>query len=208
VGLVLLGFALFWLWNIGDSGLPHALTTRADVSWGSLGIALFSLPFLVGGMVLLALALLLLTLRTTAVARRGEIVTEVHALGRTWSTQTIRASEIEMLQASASISSGPRVIRYALAVRTARGAIVLPVVARNVAELAAQARWLAGILGVTDVIFDPQLMDSDEPKVISSAEASQREQMGRWVGRLIAGSFALGFVGFALIFVWSLSSAR
>lgn len=208
IGLILLGFALFWLWNTSDFGLLRVLTARGGISWGTIGVGLFGLPFLVGGIVVLALALSLLTLRTSAVARRGEIATKIHALGKCWSAQTILAGEITMLQASASMSSGPTVLRYALAARTARGAAALPVVAKSLDELAAQARWLAGILEIPDAIFDPQLMDSDEPRIVNSVETSQREQIGRWVGRLVGGSFALGFAGFGLIFVWSLWSAR
>ena len=76
----------------------------------------------------------------------------------------IRASEIDRFQAAASMTSGPTVLRYALAVRTARGAITLPITTKSIdgsdakdgLSLIARAQWLAGVLGIPGVSFDPR----------------------------------------------------
>lgn len=216
VGLILIVFAFFWLRNTGDFGLIRSLAAGRGFSWGALGVALFSLPFIAGGLVLMAAGIALLTLRLCGTARRGELVVDAQILFWRQQVARIRASEIERFQAAGSMTSGPTVLRYALAVRTARGALTLPITARSVdgsdpkggPGLIARAQWLAAVLGIPGVGFDPETMASDEPRLRERSAEDRRSRLGRAVGRLIGGAFALGLIGFALIFVGSLWSAR
>jgi len=212
VGLIVLLFALFWLRNTGDFGLIRSLASPRSWSWGALGMALFSLPFIAGGLVMLAIGLALVTHRLGATVRRGEIRTTAGALGMQWDAQTLRASDIQRLQATASMTSGPTALRYSLAARTASGAVTLPFTAKSIEgdadSLIEQARWLARALGISDVQFDPETMASDEPKLRNLAQEQTRAHIGSLIGRAIGGAFALGLIGFALLFVWSLWSAK
>ena len=113
------------------------------------------------------------------------------------------------------MTSGPTVLRYALAVRTARGADdvahhhqihrrqrpqrwTVPDRSRAV------ARRRAGHPGVS---FDPRQWPATNRRCDLSAE-QRRNLLGQTLSRLIGGAFALGLIGFALLFVWSLWSAR
>lgn len=212
IGVVVLVFAFFWLRSTGDFGLIRSLASPRGWSWGALGVALFSLPFLAGGLVMLVIGLGLITHSVGATARRGEISTVARAFGRQWATQTLRASDIQRLQATASMSSGPTVLRYSLAARTARGAMQLPFTAKSIEgeadSLIEQARWLARALGIAEVQFDPDTLASDEPRLSNTTQEQARARIGSLMGRLIGGAFALGLIGFALLFVWSLWSAK
>lgn len=212
IGAIMLVFALFWLRSTGDFGLIRSLASPNGWSWGALGVALFSLPFLAGGLVLVAIGLALVTHQVGATARRGEIVTTVHAFGRQWSAQTLRAGDVQRLQAVASLSSGPTALRYSLAARTAKGALTLPFTARSIDEgadsLIGQARWLARVLGIGEVQFDPDTLASDEPRLRNLAQEQTHARVGSLIGKLVSGAFALGLVGFALLFLWSLWSAK
>lgn len=212
VGVIVLVFAFFWLRNTGDFGLIRALASPRGWSWGALGMALFSLPFIAGGLVMLVIGLALTTHRLGATVRRGEIKTTASALGVQWDAQTLRASNIQRLQVTASMTSGPTALRYSLAARTSRGAVALPLTAKSIDgeadSLIEQARWLARALGINEVQFDPETMASDEPKLRNAAHEHTRARVSSLVGRVIGGAFALGLIGFALMFVWSLWSAR
>lgn len=215
-GIILIVFAFFWLRNTGDFGLIRSLASGRDFSWGALGVALFSLPFIAGGLVLMAVGIALLAMRMRGTARRGELVIDTRFLFWGWYVARIRASEIDRFQAAASMTSGPTVLRYALAVRTARGAITLPITTKSIdgsdakdgPSLIARAQWLAGVLGIPGVSFDPETMASDEPPLRDLSAEQRRNLLGQALGRLIGGAFALGLIGFALLFVWSLWSAR
>ncbi len=212
IGALVLAFAAFWLRGTADFGLIRSLATPHGWSWGGLGVALFSLPFVAGGLVMLAIGLALLTHRVSATARRGEVVIVTRAFGRPWHTQTLRSTDIQRLQAAASLSSGPTVLRYSMAARTARGALMLPFTARSIDEgagsLTEQARWLARVLGMGEVQFDPDTLASDEPRLRNLTQEQARSRVGGLIGKLLGGAFALGLIGFALLFVWSLWSAR
>lgn len=212
VGVVILVFAFFWLRSTGDFGLIRSLASPRGWSWGALGMALFSLPFIAGGLVMLVIGLALVTHRLGATVRRGEIKTTASALGMQWDAQTLRAGDIQRLQATASMASGPTVLRYSLAARTARGAVTLPFTAKSIDgepdSLIEQARWVARALGINDVQFDPETMASDEPKLLNISQEQARTRISGLIGRVIGGAFALGLIGFALVFVWSLWSAR
>ena len=216
LGGIMIAFALFWLRNTGDFGLIRTLASGREFSWGSLGVALFSLPFIAGGVVLMASGIAMLTLRMRGTARRGELVIDARFLFWGWHIARIQASEIHRFQAASSMSSGPTVLRYALAARTARGALTLPITAKSVdgsdpkdgPGLISRARWLAGVLGIPGIGFDPETMASDEPLLHNQSMEDRRNSLGRAVGRLVGGAFALGLIGFALLFVWSLWSSR
>ena len=212
IGAILLLFACFWLRGTGDFGLVRVLASPQSWSWGALGMALFSLPFVAGGLVMLAVSLWLLTHSQGATVRLGEIRTTTGALGMRWETYTLRASDIQRLQATASMTSGPTVLRYSLAARTASGALPLPFTAKAIdgeaGSLIEQARWLARALGIHEVQFDPETLASDEPLLRISALEQSRARWAQLIGRALGGAFALGLIGFALLFVWSLWSAR
>lgn len=216
VGIILIVFAFFWLRNTGDFGLIRTLASGGDFSWGALGMALFSLPFIAGGLILMAAGTALLAMRVRGTARRGEFAVDARFLFWGWHVTRIRASEIDRFQAAASMTSGPTVLRYALVARTARGAVTLPITTKSIdrsdpkdgPSLIARAQWLAGVLGIPGVSFDPETMASDEPRLRDLSVEQRRNLLGQALGRLIGGAFALGLIGFALLFVWSLWSAR
>jgi len=212
IGALLLVFAWFWLRGTGDFGLIRTLMSSHGWSWASIGMMLFSLPFVVGGLLLLMLSLALLTHRLGATVRRGEITVTTAAFGMRWNSFTLRARDIQRLQATASMSSGPTVLRYGLAARTANGAVRLPFTAREIdgapQSLMQQARWLAGAMGISEIQFDPDTMASDVPLARNASQEETRAHLGKLIGRAIGVAFALGMIGFALIFVWSLWSAR
>jgi len=216
VGIIILVFAFFWLRSTGDFGLIRSLAAGRGFSWGLVGAALFSLPFIAGGIMLLGIGIALLGMRMRGTARRGELLIDSRFLFWGWHVIRVRASDIDRFQAASSMSSGPTVLRYSLAARTARGAVRIPLTAKSVdgsdpkdgPGLVARARWLAGVLGIPGASFDPETMASDEPLLRDVALEDRRNLFGRALGRMFGGAFALGLVGFALLFVWSLWSSR
>ncbi len=205
IGAVMITFALFWLWNTTSFALPR-LGARGDLafSWSEVAVALFGLPFLLVGLLMLLLGFAILTLKQFATIRRGEFRTTVMALGRTWSTHNLRASDIDFLQAASSLSIGRAVLRYALAARTTSGAVVLPYSAVSTNDLMQQAQWTANVLGIESTRFDPQTLASDTPRFTLASDAATRNRIGRWIAQMMAGATALAIAGFALLFVTAL----
>ena len=64
-----------------------------------------------------------------------------------------------------------------------------------------QARWLCDVLGVSNVRFDPQVLSADVRKRAHPKNDQTRHRIGRWIGLIMGGSFALALVAFAVIFV-------
>lgn len=82
----------------------------------------------------------------------------VHALGRTWITMPINASDIELLQPAPSLVNNGKVLSYTLAARTATGVVTLPMKSDSAAQLLpppVQWQQLAG-LGRTLKRLGPQ----------------------------------------------------
>ena len=92
-------------------------------------------------------------------------------------------------------------MRYGLAARTESGAVDLPFSAKTTDALATQARWLCDVLGVRDVCFDPQVMNSDVRKRPQPKSAQTRIHLGRWIGRVMGITFALAVAAFVVIFI-------
>ena len=201
IGLALLAFAAFWLWNTAGFALPPRGSddgTAAQLIGAAL--VLFSLPFWIGGVVLAGLGLVMLTFSQTATARTGEVELVVNALGMTLSTDTLSASDITLMQATASMSSGPNVMRYGLAARTESGVVDLPFSARTTDDLTMQASWLVDVLAVSAVRFDPQVMGADLRKRTRAKDDQTRHRIGRWIKLAMGISGALAVIAFVTIF--------
>ena len=202
IGLVVLAFAGFWLWNTAEFALPpRGSDDGTPAQLMGLAIALFGLPFWLGGIALCVIGLVMLTFSQSATARRDEIQINSLVLSKQVSSNILRAADISSLQATASMSSGPKVMRYGLAARTDSGAVNLPFSAKTIQDLAMQARWLCDVLGISNVPFDPQLMTADARKRAHPKNDLTRNRMGRWVGRLMGVSAALAVAAFVAIFV-------
>ena len=202
VGLVLLAFAAFWLWNTAGIAVPpRGSDDGTAAQMMGVAITLFGLPFWLGGIVMFGLGLAIFTFKQSATARVGELQIVGSALGKTMSMDVLRAADISSLQATASVSSGSRVMSYGLAARTESGAVDLPFSANTIEELAMQARWLCDALGVSDVRFDPQVMSSDVRKRADAKTDQTRSRIGHWIGRVMGISFALAVAAFVVIFI-------
>jgi hypothetical protein len=164
VGGVLLLFSGFWLWHTLRGTWPELLALRHDASLRVVGAVLFQVPFWAAGMAVAMVGLGLLSAQFRATARAGSVTVSVHALGRTWITMPVNASDIELLQPAPSLVNSGKVLSYALAARTATGVVTLPMKSDSAAELLPQARWLAAVLGRAGLRFDPAVMSEDEPR--------------------------------------------
>ncbi len=204
IGLILITFSVFWLWNTTSIALPR-LSARGDFafSWGEVAVALFGLPFLLVGLLMMLLGVALLTLRQSGTIRRGEFQTRVTALGRTWSMHNLRASDIDFLQAASGLSSGRNVLRYDLAARTPAGAVILPYSATSTNDLMQQARWTASVMGIERVQFDPQTLANDMPRLSLASDVATRQWIGKWIAGMMKFCIALAVAGFALLWVTS-----
>ena len=202
IGLVLLAFTAFWLWNTAGFALPpRGSDDGTAAQMMGVAIALFGLPFWIGGILLFGLGLAILTFTQSATARASELQIVSRVLGKTMSTEVLRATDISSLQATASMSSGTKVMSYGLAARTELGTVDLPFSAKTVDELAMQARWLCDTLALSNVRFDPQVMNSDVRKRPQPQSAQTRIHMGRWIGRVMGITFALAVAAFVVIFI-------
>ncbi|TXT36299.1 MAG: hypothetical protein FD135_4391 [Comamonadaceae bacterium] len=207
VGGVLLLLSGFWLWHTLRGTWPELLALRHDASLRVVGALLFQVPFWAAGMAVAMVGLGLLSAQFRATAQVGSVTVTVHALGRTWITMPVNASDIELLQPAPSLVNNGKVLSYALAARTATGVVTLPMKSDSAAELLPQARWLAAVLGRDGLRFDPVVMSADEPRFAMFDRVQPLDQwqqlsgLGRTLKRLMTVCMGLGILGFVLQFL-------
>jgi hypothetical protein len=207
VGGVLLLFSGFWLWHTLRGTWPELLALPSGASLRVVGALLFQVPFWAAGMAVAVVGLGLLSAQFRATARVGSITVTVHALGRTWVTMPVNASDIELLQPAPSLVNNGKVLSYTLAARTATGVVTLPMKSDSAAKLLPQARWLAAVLGREGLRFDPAVMRQDEPRFAMFERVPPPDQwqqlagLGRTLKRLMTVCMGLGILGFALQFL-------
>ena len=113
-------FAWFWLRAAQVTLVSSTLMSSHGWSWASIGADAVQPAFVVGGLLLLMLSLALLTHRLGATVRRGRSLSPPPRSGCAGTTSPlVCARRFQRLQATASMSSGPTVLRYGLAARTA-----------------------------------------------------------------------------------------
>lgn len=206
-GGVLLLFSGFWLWHTLRSTWPDLLALRLGVNLRVVGALLFQVPFWAAGLATATVGLALLGAQFRATARVGSVTVSLHALGRTWITLPVNASDIELLQPAPGLVNNGKVVNYALAARTATGVVTLPMKADSAAKLLPQARWLAAVLGRDGLRFDPAVMSADEPRLAMFERLPPPHQwqqltgLGRTLKRLMSACIGLGVLGFALQFL-------
>lgn len=207
VGGVLLLFSGFWLWHTLRGTWPDLLALRHDASLRVVGALLFQVPFWASGMAVAMVGLGLMSAQFRAAACAGSVTVSVYALGRTWITMPVNASDIELLQPAPSLINNGKVLSYALAARTATGVVTLPMKSDSAAALLPQARWLAAVLGREGLRFDPAVMSADEPRFAMFERVPPPDQwqqfagQGRTLKRLTTVCVGLGILGFALQFL-------
>lgn len=201
IGVFLLCFACFWLWGAGVSVFTDLaqLVRSKRSALPNIGALLFHLPFLIVGIAILVGAIGALTHRFACEARRGEVHVRAIVFGRTLYGSVIRADDIKLFQAGSWLTSGNAVLRYSLVARTEHGAAVLPIEATGTDALAANARWLANVMGCQDKRFDPVMMDSSEPRMALSGDPSKAILFGGILKSVLNAAFMIGIVGFALL---------
>ena len=202
IGLVMMVFALFWLWNTADFAVPP-MNNEGGITANFMGLAimLFGVPFWIGGFVMLGLGLLMLTFSQRATVRAGEVEMVAYALGKAFATETLRASDINRLQATNAASSGSTVLRFGLAAHTDQGAVDLPFSASSTDELARQAHWLCQMLGLHHIEFDPRVISRDVRKRSNRSADLVRSSISHWLKRVMGVSIACAVVAFLGIFV-------
>lgn len=207
VGGVLMLLSVFWLAHTARGTWPDLLALRHGASLRVVGAVLFQVPFWAAGLAVAMVGLGLLSAQFRATARAGSVTVSVHALGRTWITMPVNASDIELLQPAPSLVNNGKVLSYALAARTATGVVTLPMKSDSAAELLPQARWLAMVLGREGLRFDPVAMSKDEPRLTMLERVPPPDQwrqlagLGRTLKRLMTACMGLGILGFALQFL-------
>lgn len=207
VGAIFLAAGGFWLWHTLRGTLPDLQALRQGAGLHAVGAVLFQVPFWAAGLAVATVGLGLLSLRFHATARAGSMDVGIQALGRTWITLPVTASDITLLQPAPGVINNGKPMNYTLAARTTTGVVTLPMASRSADGLLPQARWLVAVLGVEGLRFDPVVMNEDEPRAAvfdGLFPADQRQELagyGRTLKRLMAVCFGLGAVGFALQFL-------
>lgn len=207
VGGVLLLVSGVWLWHTLRGTVPELQALRDGAGLRALGALLFQVPFWAAGLAVATGGLGLLSARVLASARAGRITVSVRALGRTWVTLPLNASDITLLQPAPGLVNNGKALNYALAARTTTGVVTLPMKSDTAQGLLPQARWLARVLDTENLRFDPVVMNDDEPRsakfdwVPPPNQWQQFAGFGRTLKLLMAVCIGLGATGFALQFL-------
>lgn len=216
VGALLLVFAVFWLdRSVNVFDVREFLNGVMHVNLHLTGEMLFTLPFLVSGLIIAAIAAALLLGYARYTVRRGELLADGCALGLVFFSKRIVLSDLRVLQPIPFASTNGAATRYSVLGRATDGTQrTLAVTARSVEALRAKVGWIVRRAGVGDVNFDPVPNHDTQhsARLQHDAKADSGTHtlsgIGNALRKVMFVASALAFVGIGLIMLSAFASKQ